>query len=92
MKIFTTALFVLLLVTLFKSYKTEKVLYSSGQYQSTGTVNSQNRLIPGLLPLPEPGVVTQIAASQDTNHVLILMNNSTVYTFGTNTVNLNSFN
>jgi hypothetical protein len=72
--------------------RTHENLYSSGEVLSTGITISQNRLIPGLLPLPESGIVKQIVASPGNNHVLILMNNSTVYTFGRNEVNLNSLN
>jgi hypothetical protein len=87
MKIFSTSLFVLILLTLFKSYKTEKLLYSFGEYTSTGmnATTGPDRLIPGLTPLPEPKTVTQIAASSQDNHVLILIN-SLVYSFGRNDV------
>jgi hypothetical protein len=88
MKIFTMALFFLLLLTLFKIYKTEKLLYSFGEYKSTGmnATTGPDRLIAGLIPLPEPKTVTQIAASSQDNHVLILIN-SLVYSFGRNDVN-----
>jgi hypothetical protein len=61
-------------------------LYSYGEGAYLGYSGSGDRSTPGLFPIPTNGVVTQISASSIENHILILMDNSTVYSFGQNDV------
>jgi hypothetical protein len=59
--------------------------YSYGEGPYLGYSGSGDRLTPGLFPIPTNGVVTQISDSTE-KHILILMDNSTVYSFGQNGV------
>jgi hypothetical protein len=61
-------------------------LYSYGEGDYLGYSGSGDRSTPGLFPIPTNGVVTQISANSIEKHILILMDNSTVYSFGQNGV------
>jgi hypothetical protein len=66
-------------------------LYSYGKGDYLGYSGSGDRSTPEIFPIPSNGVVTQISASSLTNHILILIDKSTVYSFGQNDVILISF-
>jgi hypothetical protein len=60
--------------------------YSHGSGTYLGYSGSGDRSTPGVFPIPTNGVVTQISSSSILNHILILMDNSNVYSFGQNDV------
>jgi hypothetical protein len=66
-------------------------LYSYGDGLYLGYSGSGDKSIPGVFPIPANGVVTQVSTSNAFNHILILMDNLNVYSFGQNDVILISF-
>jgi hypothetical protein len=65
--------------------------YSYGDGLYLGYSGSGDKSIPGLFPIPNNGVVKQISANSILEHILILMDNLNVYSFGRNDVILISF-